>query len=49
LDRDLTERHVVVLQVARNQLTSLPPELGLLTNMKLLNVRRSRQMDLDLI
>jgi Leucine-rich repeat (LRR) protein len=35
-------------QVGGNRLTSLPPELFLLTNLKLLNVRHSRQMDLDL-
>jgi Leucine-rich repeat (LRR) protein len=36
--------------VLSNQLSSLPPELGLLTNLKTLNVRlrQSRQMDLDL-
>jgi Leucine-rich repeat (LRR) protein len=37
-----------VFQVWNNQLSSLPPELGLLTNLKTLNVRQSRQMDLDL-
>jgi Leucine-rich repeat (LRR) protein len=35
-------------QVFNNRLTSLPPELGLLTNLKKLSVRQSRQMDLDL-
>jgi Leucine-rich repeat (LRR) protein len=30
-------------QVDNNQLTSLPPELGLLTNLKSLYVRHSRQ------
>jgi hypothetical protein len=34
-----------VFQVWNNQLSSLPPELGLLTNLKTLNVRHSRQMD----
>ena len=38
LDRDLTESHVV-FQVGFNLLTSLPRELGLLTNLKRLNVR----------
>jgi hypothetical protein len=38
-----------VFQVWNNQLSSLPPELGLLTNLKSLIVRHSRQMDLDLI
>ncbi len=37
-----------MFQVSSNQLESLPPELGLLTNLKSLSVRRSRQMDLDL-
>jgi hypothetical protein len=37
-----------VFQVGENQLKSLPPELGLLTNLKWLNVGQSRQMDLDL-
>jgi hypothetical protein len=37
-----------LFQVGLNQLTSLPPELGLLTNLKGLYVRQSRQMDLDL-
>jgi Leucine-rich repeat (LRR) protein len=37
-----------VFQVSNNQLTSLPPELGLLVNLKRLNVRLSRQMDRDL-
>jgi hypothetical protein len=37
-----------VFQVARNQLSSLPPELGLLTNLKWLFVRHSMQMDRDL-
>jgi Leucine-rich repeat (LRR) protein len=35
-DRDLTTG--TLFQVDRNQLTSLPPELGLLTNLKWLNV-----------
>jgi Leucine-rich repeat (LRR) protein len=39
----------MLFQVFGNQLTSLPPELGLLANLKELNVRHSRQMDLDLI
>jgi Leucine-rich repeat (LRR) protein len=34
-----------LFQVNRNQLTSLPPELGLLVNLKQLSVRHSRQMD----
>ncbi len=34
-----------MFQVYSNQLTSLPPELGLLTNLKELYVRHSRQMD----
>jgi Leucine-rich repeat (LRR) protein len=38
----------MLFQVYNNQLVSLPPELGLLTNLKLLHVRHSRQMDLDL-
>jgi hypothetical protein len=38
----------MLFQVSGNQLTSLPPELGLLTNLKRLYVRHSRQMDLDL-
>jgi hypothetical protein len=38
----------MLFQVIDNQLESLPPELGLLTNLKILNVRQSRQMDLDL-
>jgi Leucine-rich repeat (LRR) protein len=42
LDRDLTNSHVV-FQVSSNQLTSLSPELGLLTNLKSLFVRHSRQ------
>jgi hypothetical protein len=37
-----------VFQVTGNQLTSLPPELGLLTNLKSLSVRQWWQMDLDL-
>ena len=45
--RDLTKSHVV-FQVNGNQLMSLPPELGLLTNLNWLNVRHSRQMDRDL-
>jgi Leucine-rich repeat (LRR) protein len=36
----------MVFQVYGNQLKSLPPELGLLTNLKRLYVRHSRQMDL---
>jgi Leucine-rich repeat (LRR) protein len=43
-----SDRWHVVLQVTNNQLTSLPPELGLLTNLKTLEVRHSSQMDLDL-
>ena len=35
-------------QVYSNQLTSLPPELGLLTNLTLLMVRHSRLINLDL-
>jgi Leucine-rich repeat (LRR) protein len=38
----------MLFQVNGNQLESLPPELGLLNNLKILNVRQSRQMDLDL-
>jgi hypothetical protein len=38
----------MLFQVGENKLTSLPPELGLLTNLKSLYVRHSRQMDLDL-
>ena len=38
----------MLFQVVDNQLESLPPELGLLTNLKWLNVRHSRQMDRDL-
>jgi hypothetical protein len=38
----------MLFQVYDNQLSSLPPELGLLTNLKRLIVRQSRQMDLDL-
>ncbi len=38
----------MLFQVSGNQLTSLPPELGLLTNLKRLYVRYSRQADLDL-
>jgi Leucine-rich repeat (LRR) protein len=37
-----------VFQVGGNQLMSLPPELGLLTNLKSLFVRHTRQVDLDL-
>jgi Leucine-rich repeat (LRR) protein len=37
-----------VFQVGGNQLMSLPPELGLLANLKQLFVRHSRQMDLAL-
>jgi Leucine-rich repeat (LRR) protein len=44
--RDLTTARC--FQVPYNQLASLPPELGLLTNLKQLSVRQSRQMDLDL-
>jgi hypothetical protein len=36
----------MLFQVPANQLESLPPELGLLTNLKGLFVRHSRQMDL---
>ena len=39
----------MLFQVFGNQLMSLPPELGLLTNLKELYVRHLRQMDLDLI
>ena len=46
-DRDLTKKSRL-FQVSSNQLMSLPPELGLLTNLKRLYVRHSRQMDLDL-
>jgi len=35
-------------QVVNNQLTSLPPELGLLTNLKTLDVRHSRHTHHDL-
>ena len=45
LDRDLT-RKSRCFQVSLNELTSLPPELGLLTNLQELYVRHSRQMDL---
>jgi Leucine-rich repeat (LRR) protein len=38
----------MLFQVNSNQLKSLPPELGLLTNLKELSVRHSRQMDIDL-
>jgi Leucine-rich repeat (LRR) protein len=38
----------LLFQVNSNQLMSLPPELGLLTNLKRLFVRHSRQMDLAL-
>jgi hypothetical protein len=38
----------MVFQVNSNQLTTLPPELGLLTNLKWLFVRHSWQADLDL-
>jgi Leucine-rich repeat (LRR) protein len=37
-----------LFQVSHNQLTSLPPELGLLTNLTWLFVRHSKQMDHDL-
>jgi leucine-rich repeat protein SHOC2 len=38
-----------MFQVAGNLLTSLPPELGLLTNIKRLNVRlQAKRNDLDL-
>ena len=46
LDRDLTKS--MLFQVVDNQLKSLPPELGLLTNLQELYVRHSRQADLDL-
>jgi hypothetical protein len=39
----------MLFQVVDNQLESLPPELGLLTNLRTLTVRQSKQMDLDLI
>jgi hypothetical protein len=35
-------------QIGGNQLESLPPELGLLTNLQELYVRHSRQADRDL-
>jgi hypothetical protein len=35
----------MLFQVGQNQLTALPPELGLLTNLKRLFVRQSWQMD----
>ena len=38
----------MLFQVGSNQLTSLPPELGLLSNLKELYVRHSRFMYLDL-
>jgi hypothetical protein len=38
----------MLFQVFNNQLMSLPPELGVLTNLKELRVRHSMQMDLDL-
>jgi Leucine-rich repeat (LRR) protein len=38
----------MLFQVSNNQITSLPPELGLLTNLTWLDVRQSRQMDHDL-
>jgi Leucine-rich repeat (LRR) protein len=37
-----------MFQVYSNQLTSLPPELGLLTNLRMLNVRHSRLINLGL-
>ncbi len=37
-----------MFQVYSNQLTFLPPELGLLTNLKWLYVRQSRQLGRDL-
>jgi Leucine-rich repeat (LRR) protein len=37
-----------LFQVSNNQLTSLPPELGLLTNLTNLDVRQSTLIDLDL-
>jgi hypothetical protein len=43
LDRDLTKSHVVS---GRRQ--PAPPELGLLANLRMLNVRRSRLIDRDL-
>ena len=43
-DRDLT-RKSRCFQLNGNHLTSLPPELGLLTNLKELYVRHSRQTD----
>jgi hypothetical protein len=39
----------MLFQVGENKLTSLPPELGLLSNLKELYVRHSMQMDPDLI
>jgi hypothetical protein len=36
----------MLLQVLSNELASLPSELGLLTSLKGLYVRHSRQMDL---
>jgi Leucine-rich repeat (LRR) protein len=38
----------MLFQVWNNQLKSLPPELGLLTNLKRLHVRHSRQANRDL-
>jgi hypothetical protein len=38
----------MLFQVNCNQLTSLPPELGLLTKLDSLDVRLSEQMDHDL-
>jgi hypothetical protein len=38
----------MLFQVNSNQLKSLPPELGLLTNLKTLSVRQSKQMGRDL-
>jgi Leucine-rich repeat (LRR) protein len=46
LDPNLTKSHS--FQASKNQLTSLPPELFLLTKLKNLSVRHSKQMDLDL-
>jgi hypothetical protein len=39
----------MLFQVHNNQLASLPPELGLLTNLRILNVRHSRLIKFELI
>jgi hypothetical protein len=41
-------RVLTTAQVYYNQLTSLPPELGLLNNLRVLDVRLLKQIDLDL-